>query len=64
MHAIFYLKNRPRHAPLTGLEWVVATTKREYADAQGKGNHVLLLITESSGAMHRDLVKALHAGAP
>ena len=36
----------------TGLGWVAATTKHEYADAQGKGNHVLLLITESSEAMH------------
>ena len=44
----------------TGLGWVAATTKHDYADAQRKGNHVLLLITENSGAMHRDLVRALH----
>ena len=44
----------------TGLGWVAATDKHDYADAQRKGNHVLLLITENSGAMHRDLVRALH----
>ena len=44
-----------------GLGWVAATaTKHDYADAQGKGNHVLLLITEKSSAMHRDLVRAIH----
>ena len=44
----------------TGLGWVAATTNHDYADAQRKGNYVLLLITESSGAMHRDLVRVLH----
>ena len=52
-----------RHPSLdrrTGLGWVATSTKHGYADAQGKGNHVLLLITENSGAMHRDLVRAIH----
>ena len=44
----------------TGLGWVAATANHDYADAQRKGNYVLLLITESSGAMHRDLVRVLH----
>ena len=52
--------NTSKHSTGTGLGWVAATTEHDYADAQGKGNHVLLLITENSGAMHRDLVKALH----
>ena len=52
-----------REGPLdrrTGLGWVTATAKHDYADAQRKGNYVLLLITENSGAMHRDLVRVLH----
>ena len=44
----------------TGLGWVAATAKHDYADAQRKGNYVLLLITENSGAMHRHLVRGLH----